>query len=164
MLKSRSEPWTAPKVFTPQGSDVGYKYAGVTTPDGGRIRKVVGEYSISEYIKSFEDSCLLETILKKCAVTGDLSSLNTRDCSFVDLTGVPRDFAEVQSQLLIAHSAYDSLSSDLKAKYPSFESFSDAMLSDPDSDVFTNLLSDLGVSVPEPTPTSTSTSTPTPTE
>lgn len=130
---------------TPAGFDVVPEYMGVTCPNGARVRQKVGEHSLSEYVQSFLDGCLIENILRKCSLTGDYSSLRAGNAQYVDTTGLPRSFAEVQQAMAQARSLYHTLPSEALKTYPTFELFSEAILSDPSSEAFKSVYTTLGV-------------------
>lgn len=129
---------------TPAGSPVAPEYIGVTLASGARIRQKVGEHSIQEYIQSFLDDCLIENIIKRCELTGE--PLRPAPAgSFIDTTGLPRSFADVQNAIAQARSVYRTLPADVLKRYPTFESFSGAVVSDAESSDFKELLGMLGV-------------------
>lgn len=129
---------------TPAGSSVAPEYIGVTLASGARIRKRVGEHSIQEYIQSFLDDCLIENIIKRCELNGE--PLRPAPAgSYIDTIGLPRSFADVQNAIAQARSVYRTLPADVLKRYPTFESFSGAVVSDCESSDFKELLGMLGV-------------------
>lgn len=130
---------------TPSGSDEVPTYTAVTLPDGGRVLKQVGSYSQKDYVQSFLEGTLLENILQKCVITGDDSLLNTRPGFYLDITGMPQDFAEVQNMIVMAKSTYENSPRVVLERYPTFEQYADAMLADPDSGDFSSLMSLYGL-------------------
>lgn len=132
----------------PAGESVVPEYMGVTMHDGSRVRQKVGEHSLDEAIQSYLDGCLIENILKRCALTGDYSALRAGNAQYIDMTGLPRSFAEVQQAMAEARSLYHTLPASVLKDYPTFEVFSQNILSDPSSDDFKRVCTALGINVP----------------
>lgn len=131
--------------FTPPGEDEVPQYQPVTDSKGGRTLKKVGSYSQTDYVNSFKDSVLLENVLQKCMITGDNSLLNVSPGFYMDITGLPQDFGELQNSMVAARASYDNAPDDVRSQYPTYESYVDAMLSDPDSPDFSKIMSAFGV-------------------
>lgn len=131
---------------TPAGVDYVEEFIGVTLENGARIRQCVGCHNHSEAVQSYLDGVLIENILKRCALTGE--DPNRSAGRYVDLTGLPREFADLQQMMAQARSLYHTLPTDVVQAYPTFESFSEAILAAPDSDLFKGVYTALGVIKP----------------
>lgn len=149
MVNAARNPFCSPRVGckTPAGVDYVEEYMGVTLESGARIRKCVGRHNHSEAVQSYLDGVLIEQILKRCALTGE--DPNRSAGRYVDLTGLPREFSELQQMMAQARSLYHTLPGDVVKAYPTFESFSGAILSAPDSEEFAAVYKSLGVIKPD---------------
>lgn len=140
-----------PRRTTPAGSAFAAEYIGVTLENGARVRQKVGEHSIQDYIQSFHDECLIENIIKRCQLTGE-PLRPVPASSYIDTTGLPRSFADVQNAIAQARSVYRTLPADVLKRYPTFESFSSAVVSDVESSDFSELIGVLGLKKAELAP------------
>lgn len=79
-------------------------------------------------IQSHAAECDLKLLLQKCAARGDYSLIEQRKPIYGDLLGCPRDFTDAQNRILLAKKRYDSLSSDTRDLFDSFDDFSEQIL------------------------------------
>lgn len=79
------------------------------------VRKVKKSVDTNKLAQSFAGSCGVEAIMKKVAITGDTSILNTQTGEvFTDITKVPTTIHEAQALLAKGQKAFDSLDPKLK--------------------------------------------------
>lgn len=107
------------------------------------VKKVVREtsrISADEYVQSFKDDVGIENILKKVALTGDVSLLNQRQRStgvvdengyevLQDYTGIPGDALEAAQAVKSGRDVFSSLPADL-VKGRSFAEFVETATAD----------------------------------
>lgn len=92
----------------------------------GKLEKI-GEKPFYDIIQSYAESCKLDNILKR-AQMGDLSSLNARPGSYLDLSDAPSSLEEVYQRGANAKDKFDKLPDELRELFGnSYSNFAKAL-------------------------------------
>lgn len=105
-----------PRVATNSGDP--YKTLFVSEFDQfGNIQlKECGKQSIYDYIQSFKDSVDINILLKRFAA-GDVAALNARQGAFLDITGMPKTYAEMLNFIHTGEQVFEALPVEERAKF-----------------------------------------------
>lgn len=90
---------------------------------GNRVFYSKGTIDLYERIQSFKDECNLELIVARCTASGDFSPLQRVQGFYADVTGMPKNLAEVYSSVNTAQRIFSELPQDVASKFANFEDF-----------------------------------------
>lgn len=112
-----------PSKGAPVGSrfakDIALKY----DERGNRTFYCKGKIDLYERIQSFKDDCDLELIVARCTASGDFSPLQRVQGFYADVSGMPKNLAEVYSSMNTAQRIFSELPQDVASKFANFEDF-----------------------------------------
>lgn len=90
---------------------------------GNRIFYSKGTIDLYERIQSFKDECDLELIVARCTASGDFSPLQRVQGFYADVSGMPKNLAEVYASVNTAQRIFSELPQDVASKFVNFEDF-----------------------------------------
>lgn len=90
---------------------------------GNRIFYCKGTIDLYERIQSFKDDCDLELIVARCTASGDFTPLQRVQGFYADVSGMPKNLAEVYSSVNTAQRIFSELPQDVASKFTNFEDF-----------------------------------------
>lgn len=103
---------------SPLGSEFApiYSYR-IDKKTGKKILEKTGETNLYEKIQASHEGTKLENIIKKVTVTGDLTPLNIREGTYIDISDVPTNLIEIQNTMLKAKDQFYQLDAETRAKF-----------------------------------------------
>lgn len=84
--------------------------------NGHLTLEVSGEENIYDQIQSHKDSCDIHVLMKQYA-QGDMEALSRRQAVFVDVTQMPKTYAEMLQAMITAEQYFNSLPVEVRAKF-----------------------------------------------
>lgn len=90
---------------------------------GNRVFYSKGTIDLYERIQSFKDDCDLELIVARCTASGDFSPLQRVQGFYADVSGMPKNLAEVYASVNTAQRIFSELPQDVASKFANFEDF-----------------------------------------
>lgn len=90
---------------------------------GNRTFYSKGTIDLYEKIQSFKDDCDLELIIARCTASCDFSPLQRVQGFYADVSGMPKNLAEVYSSVNTAQRIFSELPQDVASKFANFEDF-----------------------------------------
>lgn len=104
------------RFFSDSGRNERPVYQSKLNADGTIDVKIVGYDNIQDEINSHAESCSIELIINRCT-RGDFSGLSVKQGSFMDVTQLPKTYAEVLQQVIDGRNLFDSLSKEVRDRF-----------------------------------------------
>ena len=101
---------------TPCGSDIKDIFTSKVLDDGTIELTKCGEENWYEYIQSFAESVDIQTILKRAAL-GDNSGLNAVQGFYADVTGMPKNNAQLLQMIIDGQRNFEQLPLEIRQKF-----------------------------------------------
>lgn len=94
----------------------------VIDKDGHETLEVIGKHNLYDEIQSHKDFTDIHIIVDRFK-NGDLTALNRRVGSFMDITDFPHNYAEMLQSFIDARKVFDELPADKRSKFGDFDTF-----------------------------------------
>ena len=104
------------KFVTPSGSPIVQNYEGKVQDDGSILLVPTDKDDWYGYIQSFADSVDIKTILRRSAL-GDTSALNKVQGFYGDVTGMPKNNAELLQAVIDGQKNFEKLPIEIRQKF-----------------------------------------------
>lgn len=104
------------RFFSDAGSRFIPEYASKILDDGSVQLTVVKQHDLDADIQSHAQSCDIHTIMKRFA-NGDVGALSRAQGFYGDVSGAPKSYAEILQRVQDGQHLFDSLGSDVRAKF-----------------------------------------------
>lgn len=104
------------KFVTPSGTGVKTLFSPKVHDDGSIELIPTGKENFYDYIQSFRESVDIHTILKQCAM-GDNSGLQKVQGFYADVTGMPKNNAQLLQMVMDGQKNFDKLPQEIKQRF-----------------------------------------------
>lgn len=104
------------RIYTNHGKSVVTQYSGYLDKFGNTVVKEKGKKDLYSYIQSFADSVDINLILSKFA-NGDKQALIQRAATYIDITNMPDNMADLLNTIHNGEALFDSLPVEVKQKF-----------------------------------------------
>ena len=91
--------------------------------DGTEKLVKIGEENTDDLIQSHRDSCDLKTLIKRHEMLGTIDQLADHGNGYLDLSQMPNNLHDIKKTLDNAEMLYNGLKDEVKAQFPTIESF-----------------------------------------
>lgn len=104
------------RVYSQPGSGIVDVMAPVVDDDGRITLVQAGKHDLYAEIQSHADSVDIHKIIQRFK-NGDISALNRRAASYMDVTDMPQNYAELLNTVIETRQYFDALDPEIRAKF-----------------------------------------------